>query len=437
MADIGENQMLLGFTSPEYTPNNIVTIPMDIINNESGKIVARPKTIIIIGEKGAGKSILESIILFDNIVNKLHIPTVVVDASPVMEWHTHVKPITSMFDKRTANFYKNFLSQYYQEPKGYSYEAYKPAFDNVFKEEGVTKSITLTLPDFRELWDGADKLDAIKTLMDILETDDTRAAESMGIQVLSNPLIAEFSEINNGIAANAIIPGTVDNVNQRSRAFMSYLQVARLLGVLGDSDSNVNNNILMDVKEKDYVIIRSKAPATAKQDAIFVKNQAYTKVLLTKILNDRLRYISGSPEEKAKSHINHPFGMAVLIGEIAQLAPASGEGYLNKLLENLATLYRKAGVTLIGETQNAALLNPNLLAQADYIITSNLNTKANISVLKEKGVPSENIEILRHLKKEVMTSIGTKVSEFAIIDKHNKIRSFFPTLPCSAFKSVS
>lgn len=430
---IPDTKLFLGFAGLDYRPDNVVAPNISIIAEEAGRIVPKSRVIIIIGRKGSGKSILEANICLDNFRNKFNIPTLVIDPSPTPEFYKHKQSLTEDFSSVEMN--KKFDDYEYKfnvKFRGYKIKVYKPAFDSMgFKEDGVDVNWSLALKDFKELFNFS-KLDAIQSMQSVLELQDNAPASDIITQILSSEKFQTFDDVIQALKGKRFVMENEEEFKATGTSFKNRLNAAILMGVF-DKGIGTKDNIIDDLMNYDAIVLRSKAK-TGEEAKILAKYFVYLQIAITKVLQERLKAVSGSREEKVKSRLNHQLGLQVIIDEADTLAPNAGTSYLKTLIENIATKYRKAGVTLGLATQNLELLDEVLTAQADSILTSRLDNKANVVALRRRGIHDESIDVLRHLQIEKKNSYGFKVSEWAYINQQNRIQSFYPALPLSTFK---
>jgi len=443
--DIAEDEMLLGFKSLDYNLDNAFITKIGIFESEGGEYVPKSQIFTIIGERGSGKSILASIIGLDNIVQRFQLPTFIIDPSPTGEWGSHKKTILKKFPSQ-RNKISSFFETINVEPQGINYNiiVYQPKFDSDFKEEGVDKFFLLYYSDFLQLYKFS-HLEATQIFIDIVNLDDTRPTMVVvgDMFIKYNKEDNSFSEIldNYGKKSNTYSKG--DEMASISRVFPYALQSAINLGIVNggvNKDKMVNNkavlknNVLEDLENKDAVVLRIKAKSSNESN-ITKRYEACIKIVLTKILNDRLLFSSGTKEEKVKSHLTNPNGILVIIEEADTIAPATGGNYVKELIKQLATKYRKAYINVILITQDAGTLDETLLKQSSVIFCSQIQTLGNIKALKEKGIDKITIDKLKNLRKNQRNSLGLLVSEWAMIDANKKIELFYPTIPHSSFFS--
>ncbi len=445
--EIPDTKLFIGFDSENYTTANAVTPDINIIADEGDRIVPKSRCFTILGEKGSGKSILSSIIVFDNIIRKFHIPTLIID--PAGEYYMHKYSLRHRYPSgRMEELLDDYETHFQVKFQGYKLKVARVGFDTEFAEEGIDADLILTLNDFRELYSFS-KVDGIQSLLTMLNLQDSKPSEYLAAQVLANPNFHNFGEVLDSLKGSLSKhkkkhkgEDEDDQFNedsndvelvQNSRAFRNYLEEALLLGSLSkETDSSFN--LLSELMKNDSVIIKGKQKL-GEDSKIYDKYLTYLKIYLVKILMALTRYYAGTKEEKAKAILNNPLGIAIIIDEADTIVQESGGGFLSQLIVSLATKYRKWGVNVITISQNASLLNHVLLQQSDAIFVSRLKSKDNLHAVLERGISKEAAEILRHLESERKNSMEMLVSEWAYISMQNDIVTFFPAVPLSDFKS--
>jgi hypothetical protein len=428
--NIPKSRLLLGFSSLNYSTSNIVAPKLNIAVEEGGKLVPKSRVFIIIGRKGSGKSILGSSIILDGIVGRFGVPCLAIDPSPTPEFYRHKYSLRDNFrNEEMQEKFDEYERMFNVEFRGYKISVIKPAFDNsMFKEEGTDKEITLSLADFKESFNFS-KLDAIQSLLSVLELEDNRTAEAMIAQILTNEDIKTFGDVVDAMEGKIKFENS--DFKNIGRAFETYLNTALMIGVFS-KDNGFSNSIINDMIENEAVVIRSKSK-TGEDSKVLAKYLVYIKILITKVIWDRIRYVSGTPAEKAKAKMVHPFGIILSIDEADLVVPENSTSYLKDLIEQVATKMRKLGISLVLQVQDSSLLSQTLIAQADGIFCSRIDSEGNIKTLRTRGISEENIKVLRHLDVEKVNSLGLRVSEWAYIGTDNSIISFYPAPPLSAF----
>lgn len=427
--DVPNTKLFVGFKSLDYSINKAVLPDINIMANEGREIVPKSRTICLIGEKGSGKSILSSIIVLDNIVKKFHLPCLIID--PAGEFYMHKYSLRTRYkDSNMQHKLDEYEQKFNVKFDGYSGKVFNIGFDSTFQEEGVDDSLKLTLNDFRELYNFS-KIEGIQSLLSILDLGDSHASGYLAGQILENKEISGFGQVIQ------ILRGELNESNkelkQAGTAFRTYLEEAIMLGTLSSSnDSGID--IISELARNDFVAIKGKLKL-GEDAKIYNKYLIYIKIYLAKVIVDRTRFIFGNAAEKKISRLNHQLGVVILSDEADSICPENGGGFLKSLVEQLATKYRKIGITLCALSQNASLLDHVLLQQSDSLFLSRLRSQDNIHAVSERGISKQTIQILRHLEVEKENSLLNLVSEWAYISQHNEIVSFFPCPPLSNFKS--
>lgn len=450
--EVPDTKLFIGFDSLDCSVGNATTPDINIIASEGGKIVPKSRCYTILGEKGSGKSILSSIIVFDNIARKFHLPTLIID--PAGEYYMHQHSLRHRYGSGSMEEKLDEYEQHFQVKfKGYKIKVARVGFDTQFTEEGVDADLTLTLNDFRELYSFS-KVDGIQSLLTILNLQDSKPSEYLAAQILASKSFENFGQVLEALKGNLAkkkkkgrseeeeeddsninISEDANDVEliQNSRAFRNYLEEALLLGSLSRETSS-DFDLLKELSENDAVIIKGKQKL-GEDSKIYDKYLTYLKIYLIKVLMDRTRYYAGTPAEKLRSVLNHPLGLVIMLDEADTIVPESGGGFLSQLIVSLATKYRKWGINVVVISQNASLLNHVLIQQSDAIFVSRLKSSDNLHAVLERGISRETTEILRHLQTEQRNSLDMLVNEWTYVSPQNEIITFFPAVPLSDFKS--
>jgi hypothetical protein len=433
--EIPDTKLFLGFSSPSYTTGNVVAPDISIVANEGGEIVPKSRCFVVIGEKGSGKSILASIISFDNIIRKFHIPTLVID--PQGEFYMHKYSLRDKYKSPdTQDKFNDYEEKFGAKFDGYKLKVFRVGFDTSFQEEGIDADLTLTLNDFRELFNYSTS-EGINSLLTILDLQESKNANVVIPFILAHPELRTFRDAINYLIGKSeyemdVEDSIKEDVRKNGRIVVRYMESALMLGVITDKENTVD--IIEEMNNNDFVVIKGKLKF-GEDAKIYDKYLTYLKIYITKILIERNKYVSGVRSERMKSRLSNPLGVNILIDEADTVAPEASTNFLANLIVQLATKYRKHGISVTALTQNASLLNHVLIQQADALFISALKSQDNVHVVSERGISKETIEILRHLNKEIRNSLGLLVNEWAYINQQNDIISFYPCPPLSSFKS--
>lgn len=420
-----ENEILMGFDSTDFDLNNEVVIDLNLANydNRGNVVEIKSRDITVIGVKGSGKSVTASI-LMEEMILKYKMHCLIIDPS--------------------GEFYKHKEEWLYDDNR---YE-YKESIDNWEKGFGLTRQglkicvispkilgeldnvdifYTMNFIEFIELFK-RDSISAISILSEILGISESYSNIDFLYNVLTDKIISNTTTWNgfrkrlNELRRTTNVEVIFNSINVKIRS-----------GILSD-DEATHINIIELFNTYDAVVFRGRQRKEENDDYLTKIYNAYIKMLLIRIENE-LEKISNKVESGLvnKNTDDRYKGFLILIDEADSFAPAKGISSLRERIVQLATKDRKLLVNLILITQSAGKLDETLFNQSDYIITSNLNEE-NASVFKRRMFEQEQIDLLVNMPLEASTSIGTKVSQFAIIDNNRDIVKFFPRPPRSNFK---
>lgn len=168
---------------------------------------------------------------------------------------------------------------------------------------------------------------------------------------------------------------------------------------------------------------------------------AYLKFAIYQIIFNRMKYV----RETSRMHVNMSgntdaaseyaltSGAAFVIDEIDKFAPAGYNTPARYAITELATKYRKLGISVIFISQKPQNVFPPLIGEADALLVSKIQTNEEKGVLRARGVPNHIIEnVIQNLKSKVETESGHKVSEWALIKSDNTCVTFYPCPPRSS-----
>ena len=427
--DVPDTKLFIGFDSLDYSVGNAVLPDINIVAEEGGELVPKSRCFTILGEKNSGKSVLSSVLILDNIVKKYHIPLLIID--PQNEFYKHKESLKKRYNnsdmKQNLEEYESTFNVQFE---GYSGIVYRVGFDTQFDEEGIDASLVLTLSDFRDLYEFS-KVEGIQSLLILLDVADSRPAEYVCAQILSNTKIRSFGDALKLLKGEDIEGLEDEEIKNAGSAFRNYLEEAILLGTVS-KDEVASVDIIDSLINYDFTVIRSKLKL-GEEAKVYNKYLTYIKIYLVKMLIDRTRFMLGNPVERRKSRLTHEFGFIVLIDEADSVCPESGGGFLKDLIIQLATKYRKLGVTVCLLSQNASLLNHVIQQQSDAMFVARLKSRDNIAAVAERGVPKHTIDVLRRLNVEKKNSLGLNVNEWCYISQQNDVISFYPAPPLSNF----
>lgn len=429
--EIGPDNVYLGHTSLDYSERNVFAPPIPIVAMEGGHLRTKPKVILVLGEKGSGKSLILALIAFAYI-HKYHLPSLMVDPAPNPEWYMHQYPLTKVVKDvalaRTTELFTHFPGM---SLHGHTAAVYRPAFDSQFHEEGTNVDYALTLDDLRSLAYFS-LTSAVDEFLNLLNLEDSRPAGIIAEDILLSRRIHTFSEF---ITAHE--DEKVEAITDMNGAnFVTYLKSAIRSRRLADRQGS--HDLIRDARNLDYVVLRGKARQAERESAAFAKYQSNIKISLMRFLNERRMFVSGTKEERIRSQFDNPAGILVVPDELKELIPASGSSYTRDMINDMALLDRKNGTSIVGATQNADLISPSFIKSCDYILFSHIQEderghSGTADALRAANVPKYVIDAAKKSPEHIRNSLGFPVNQWHLWDKR-RIYHFYPGQEGSAYK---
>lgn len=434
--EIGSDQVYLGHTSLEYSYKNVFAPEMPIVAMEGGHLRTKPKVSYLLAEKGAGKSLLEWLIA-SALIRKHHLPTCILDLAPNAEWYMHQYPLQKVVSGTSLELTKDLFTHFPDTLKleGFTTRVYRPALSGRFREEGTDVDYALTLEDIRTI-DYFNPAAAEDTLLTILDLTDSRPARVMAKSLISNRSIRTFSEFMQLHKDDRDRPVEERMMVDLGTTFPAYLHTSLENREL--SSEQPKYDFIADAASHDYVVLRGKPRKSENESASFMKVQATLDAYLTRFLDERRKFVSGTQREKIDSKFDNPAGILVIADEMKEVAPRRGNSYMRDNIDNLALLDRKNGTNIIAATQDAGLVSENIPKSADYVFFSHIKgsdkgESSTESALKAAGVPKSIIEEAKKSPEHQVNSLGFPVNLWFMWDKHS-IRRFYPGVDGSAYK---
>jgi hypothetical protein len=198
------------------------------------------------------------------------------------------------------------------------------------------------------------------------------------------------------------------------------------------SDVEKENINLLELLKTNQIVVLSGQLRREENDSYLTKRyNAYCKLCIFEIVSDLMRYFAG---DTTTTYLQNKSGCLIMIDEVDSLAPNRGACSARETIVNIATKYRKAYITLLLATQLISRVDDALFAQVNYLITSVVDEE-NKKLLRNKNVSEEAIGILSELRTAIKTTIGTLISELAIINMESMdTQYFYPIPPLTALK---
>ncbi len=423
--ELNDNEILMGFDSTEFELNNEVIIDLNLANYDNrGNIVEiKSRDIVVIGVKGSGKSVTASIIM-EEMILKFKMHCLIID--PSGEFYKHNEEWLHDDDREE---YKESIDRW-EAPLGLTRQGLNVCVisPKILGElDNVDIFYSINFIEFIELFK-RDSISAISILAEILGISESYSNIDFLYNVLTDKIISNTTTWNgfrkrlNELRRTTNVEVIFNSINVKIRS-----------GILDDNESS-HVNIIELFNKYDAVIFRGRQRKEENDDYLTKIYNAYIKMLIIRIENELEKISNKNESQLINKNINGKYyGFFILLDEADSFAPAKGMSSLRERIVQLATKDRKLLVNLLSITQSAGKLDETLFNQSDYIITSNLNDE-NASVFKKRMFEQEQIDLLVNMPLESSTNIGTKVSQFAIIDNNRNIVKFFPRPPRSNFK---
>ena len=405
---LSPDDILIGFDSTDFEFGNETIINLNLTNydNEGNLVEVKSRDICVIGVKGSGKSVTASIIMEELILKeKMH--CLIID--PAGEFYKHKEEWLHDDDR---DEYKEQIDEWEEQfglnRKGLNTIVISPKILGELDNVDVYYSINFI--EFIELFK-RDSISAISILSEILGITESYANIDFLYNVLTDKIISNTTTWNgfrkrlNELRRTTNVEVIFNSINIKIRS-----------GILND-DEATHIDIIEMFNKYDAVIFRGRQRKEENDDYLTKIYNAYIKLLLIRIENE-LEKLSNKIDSNLINKSDDRYkGFLIVIDEADSFAPAKGISSLRERIVQLATKDRKLLVNLILITQSAGKLDETLFNQSDYIITSNLNDE-NATVFKRRIFEQEQIDVLVNMPLESPTNIGTKVSQFAIIDNN-------------------
>lgn len=429
--NIARDEMFLGHTSLDFTPENVFAPKIGITSYEGGMLKPKQFRYGIVGLPGAGKTWLLRLIC-QEIMRNYQCPTFLM--TPATELHYWQRPITSVLTPTKADQVMQYLSQWGLKPMGFPGEIWKPKFESEREEIGVSRQDILTLQDFRDL-----KIDsfsnASKELETVLGVELSEPAARDVHKILNDKRILVFSDINKLSKS--------EELEFESNVITSAIKDATDTGVIGDSRPD-NSNILADLRDRSYVVYKGMSRDDADDPQEYSRYLAFPRIRLNQTINDRKAAVSGTKSEQKRAYLGYFYGLNIGLDEVQVFAPYSGASFTRSRIRNVYLQNRKDLIHMGWGTQDLSLIATDLHSKAEALFifrveeSSEDKKNGTIDVLK-KRLPPATIRTLRNLPHRVQNSLGFTTSQCALwypqrpLGRENP-SYFYPGLGLSAAK---
>lgn len=445
--NIANSQMFLGHSSLDYRQDNAVFMTLPYTKQEGGNIRSEPKLIIFCGDRRSGKTVLAKMVALEHGVEHYKIPTLTIDSSKVPEHYMSryaftardIPPPQGPLANETIARVNAYFRWFNMKPHGFSNVVYQPYAGSKIALEGIDKPYRLSYSDFKSLAD-FDPAEGQQSLLDMLDISEYKTARAIARQILDNDGIASFEGILDAIRTGTLKQDT-DAFNREGERAISPVSFRRYLNAAIDAnlitdEPQLGVDMIADALTHDFVCLRHRLRSAAKDNPLLTSVNMYPKVAINEWLNERLRGVSGTAEERERCRFKAKAGLQFFLEEADSIMPANGDSYTATLGEHLGSKEGKTGAFVIAVVQNIKNLMPDFVEQADYVFTPQLNIKGNEQFFREQGVRDRMIDALKRMPQGVKNSLGFKVSFFRAFDMHKNLfgPAFAPRVPLAAFK---
>jgi len=382
---VSNNELLLGTEFPDG--DELITIPF----NPNRRI-----TIIISGDNDSGKTTLLNSIVYDQLHYRYG------------RYIAHIDPKGDTLNIEHPNINPEFirkLADHEIYAGGYYLKRIYAKASGMLGIDG--QSFIPALPDFQ----GADKATEMNRLKEFfhLTTPDASAALGLLCAAMQNKP-ETIKELLNGIAQMK-----ESGVGERTKKLESEIMARKLTDELGDESINMPKLL------HDFHILVLRVPLTKETMTDFIAS-----LFVSNIMGSREKAIM-----TGDGWVNKP--TSIVCDEADKYA---GERTLtNSLINQVTTKFRAlnntVGLDSILASQHISYLDPTQVLEADYIIGTRLNLKADIELLR----PRAGMGI--YTMQETEFVIGQHPKEWWILDKNGQVFTFYPLPTRCSMKKVS
>ncbi len=402
-----QNELFVGCNSVVLNKDNVVKLNIGLFGDYE-----KDRTSLVItflGIKGTGKSIMSSIVFFDNFRRRYGNYLFVVD--PQNEFWVKKKPYPD-------GGVDSFFDELNMKRQGYNMLIVSPRF--LRKNQNIDRYFSISYKNIVQLR-GYDPILAARLFIELLGINDTNETH---LDLISGTMqdvgIESFAQFRRMLYKNQKkFGGVADTI---AKKIDSKLR----LGVISDN-TTYWLDILSELKLYDAVVFRGMLKGSSMDNYYDLPYSATLKILLALIMYDNIGYFVEKEQDAVLKN-----DVSILIDEADTVAPESGRSTTKEFVRMLATKGRKAKINLGLIVQESSLLDHELFAQTNIIFSSQI-TEENAKVLIRRGVNPEHVDFLRHLKRKVVTTIGTGPSEWCAITEDKKITLFVPLPPQADF----
>ena len=394
-------------------PENVLFIGYDYYDTDEPFFIPfdpnKRITVLVQGKNGSGKSILFKRIVYDNL--HLRQRRYVLDCGAKLDSQTIRYPNTN--PKYIAK-----IKKFGGKPVAYPYAKYiTPAFLNI--PGAIGEKFSLSVRGMSELI----KFSPTIGMNDAFTIFNTNMTDSAGTALMEFFMSEEqpfsLNELSNKIESHV---KKNPQVKQLPNQFKMLTFTKRL------TDSYISYPKL--IRENGILCVEFQLASADENNiqAVFLNN------IIQNVMQDRTLSILSNNNQ---GYLNRPPVIALDEGEIF----AGNKTSTSETIRELLTKYREinpqkaaegintTGCDLVLSTQHLSFLDPYIVAEADYIITSKIQNKSDAEILKSRGLSSDAIYFL-----QTMPYPDSYPKPFAVIYPDNSISLMYPAETLSWMK---
>jgi len=391
---VKKGEILLGCTDLDFEE------PVTLKYDPKERIV-----VIVSGQAGSGKTVLAQS-LFEQMIDKFGLYGAAVDPKgDCARMHEPLK------EEKLVERLRKFGIQ----PKGFKVKIIHPEFMKIFGCSGYPFSIGMK--NINTLSDKGHIEQVMDALLDVGISGSPAAREVLK-EVIYSPrkLPDKVVDLDGDCFYRRVMQASFDRAEDLGRGKRRVsLMLPRLVkqAYIQMRLSDVNNiNFPYELVNNDILVLRSTLRKEKTADS------AYIATFIDSISSDRLKFLEHDPD----SLVDKPI---VFLVDEADVVVGREKSPSQECIEYVATKDRRIGNNLLLVTQNPQRLNKNVIAQAQYFITSKIFSDDQKKALRERGVSGARIE---EIYQNLSFSVENPVKEFNILtpDAGENSRNFFP-----------
>lgn len=427
---VPNDHILWGITSKNYDEGKLVTTPW--IGQESFGM-------LILGMRGMGKSVLLRNILLDQIRSRFKHYVVAIDPKQVDFSKIHKR----IQERKMIEL----LNKIGMQPQAYSVKRIIPKC-LLFQGEDPPANVQqymISIKNLRVL-NPQSLLGDTLYMLSLIQASPTGEALQRVINMLNNPKLRPDNlrtrQVTTKTFFELIKSDILSQQNQRNESVEEGMDIRRR-GQTSNAlyfkfKERIEQSIIGDPTEKsglkvDVVQELANNGVLVQLTNLDVDNERYTnlyvKTLLSEIIADVVSF-----RRRGLGRIDKP--VVVAIDEADILAPNEQKRVspVRRMILQLLTKYRYYGFSLFLVTQDPKMIWKYLVKQCKYILTPKIMNDDQAALIRERGVPEYQIEMLRK-----MYAGDEKPVQWALIepDVDAEPKIFYPVAPCTEIPKES